>query len=164
MAITAYIALGSNLGNPSQQLQSAVKQIQSEKGIKLQDCSSLYQSDPIGVDGQPDYCNAVISIFTRLSPMELLNCLQSIENKHGRVRDVRWGARTLDLDILLYGDQIIKNEQLTIPHNQMHRRSFVLYPLNDITPNLVIPKHGKLSVLLDKVGFNGLRVISTLWS
>ncbi|MDD7804910.1 MAG: 2-amino-4-hydroxy-6-hydroxymethyldihydropteridine diphosphokinase [Endozoicomonas sp. (ex Botrylloides leachii)] len=164
MSVTAYIALGSNLDHPQQYLKCAVGDIDAESGIRLIACSKLYRSDPVGQKNQPDYYNAVVSITTNLSPNDLLTCLQCIENKNGRVRNVHWGPRTLDLDILLYGDKILNTKQLVIPHYQMHLRPFVLYPLNDIAPNLVVPTHGKLSSLLDKVSFNGLDMISESWA
>ncbi len=160
MSVTAYIALGSNLENPGEQLQRAVDEIDSEQNIRLLRCSKLYRTDPVGPPDQPDYCNAVVEIETKLAPEPLLDTLQAIENKHGRVRTVRWGPRTLDLDILLYGNQIIKTERLTVPHCQMHLRGFVLYPLNDIAPDLVIPEGQQLAALLDKVGPEGLDVIA----
>lgn len=103
MAIRAYIALGSNLEKPAGQLQRAVDEIASRSGIDLVSCSRLYRSAPVGPSGQPDYCNAVIAVDTLAQPLALLDQLQAIENNHGRVRTIRWGARTLDLDILLYG-------------------------------------------------------------
>ena len=163
MSVTAYIALGSNLENPGYQLQRAVDNIDSEKNINLLCCSKLYQSDPVGPAGQPDYCNAVVSIETRLAPELLLDTLQAIEDKHGRVRAVKWGARTLDLDIILYGDHIINTPRLTIPHQQMHVRSFVLYPLHDLAPELMVPEYGAVSGLLNNVDANGVQQIAESW-
>ena len=161
--ITAFIALGSNLEKPALQLQRAVDDIDSSDSMRLLSCSRLYRSDPVGPEGQPDYCNAVISITTSLQPEPLLDTLQTIENHHGRQRSVRWGARTLDLDILLYGDQQVHSERLTVPHERMHGRAFVLYPLNDIAPNLTVPNKGRLATLLDNVPFEGLDVIAERW-
>ena len=117
--ITAYIALGSNLNTPVEQLHAALK--------------------PLGPQDQPDYVNAVAKIETELSPLKLLDELQRIENEQGRVRLRRWGERTLDLDILLYGNEIIQNERLTIPHYDMHNREFVIVPLFEIASDLVLP-------------------------
>ncbi len=161
--ITAFIALGSNLEKPELQLQRAVDEIDLSDGMWLQSCSRLYRSDPVGPEDQPDYCNAVISITTSLQPEPLLDTLQTIENHHGRQRSVRWGPRTLDLDILLYGDQQIQSERLTVPHEQMHGRAFVLYPLNDIAPNLYVPNQGTLGSLLNSVPFERLDVIAEHW-
>lgn len=161
MSVTAYIALGSNLENPGLQLQRAVDEIASATHIELSDCSRLYLSAPLGPGNQPDYCNAVVKIETSLEPVALLNATQSIEDNHGRVRSVRWGARTLDLDILLYGNQVIKTERLTVPHYQMHVRNFVLCPLADISPELILPNGEKLQQLVDENGHDGLSVIAT---
>ena len=147
--VIAYIGLGSNLENPSEQIHSACAAIAAVAGIAEQGFSSLYHSAPMGPQDQPDYVNAVMAVATELPPMELLRALQAIENSHGRVRAKRWGARTLDLDILLYGDQVIELPDLTIPHIGMTEREFVLYPLHEITPQLIIPNKGKLVELLE---------------
>ena len=160
MSVRAYIALGSNLENPQSQLQSAVDEIHRLPSITLAGCSRLYQSDPVGPPGQPDYCNAVIGVDTDLSPIELLDALQDIENDHGRVRSLRWGPRTLDLDILLYGNEVIESERLTIPHYQMHLRSFVLLPLMDIAPTLLLPDGRSLKLLANNIDQDGLRAIA----
>ena len=122
-----YIGLGSNLQNPLQQIKTAINDLQSLAGVTIITVSSLYQSPPMGPADQPDYINAVISLETSLSPHQLLDALQSVEQLHGRERKRHWGERTLDLDILLYGDQILDDERLTIPHPGMHERAFVLY-------------------------------------
>ena len=160
MPVTAYIALGSNLENPGMQLQRAVDEIASVPGIELSSVSQLYLSDPVGPEGQPDYCNAVVKIETSLEPIALLDAMQAIEQDHGRVRSVRWGPRTLDLDILLYGNQVIETERLTVPHYQMHVRNFVLCPLADISPELVMPDGTTLGSLLEENGHEGLNVIA----
>ena len=160
MSVTAYVALGSNLENPGMQLQRAVDEIASVPGIELTGCSQLYLSDPVGPEDQPDYCNAVVKIETTLEPLALLDAMQAIEQNHGRVRSVRWGPRTLDLDILLYGNQVIESERLTIPHYQMHVRNFVLCPLTDISPELVMPNGTSLQALVKENGHKGLSVIA----
>lgn len=160
MSVTAYVALGSNLENPGMQLQRAVDEIASVPGIELFGCSKLYRSDPVGPAGQPDYCNAVVKIETSLEPIALLDAMQAIEQDHGRVRSVRWGPRTLDLDILLYGDQVIESERLTIPHYQMHVRNFVLCPLADISPELIMPNGITLQSLVAENGYKGLNEIA----
>ncbi len=134
-----YIGLGSNLENPVTQVATALLELE-----RLPDCrhlihSSLYRSDPVGPPGQPDYINAVASLETTLSPLELLDAMQALEQQHQRVRIQHWGPRTLDLDLLLYGDQQIRNERLTVPHPYLHERSFVLYPLAEIAPEISIP-------------------------
>ena len=160
MAQTAYIALGSNLEQPALQLQKAVTDIDAATGITVQAVSRLYRSKPVGSIDQPDYCNAVVAISTTLAPLQLLDALQAIENAHGRVRTVRWGPRTLDLDILLYGEQTINSDRLTVPHYQMHVRNFVLLPLHDITPQLKLPNGTLLQTLVDRLNCSGLSVIS----
>lgn len=140
-----YIALGSNLDNPLVQLQQAVESLQSfAQDLRV---SSFYTSKPLGPQDQPDYINAVACFQTELSPLALLDKLQSIENAQGRVRLRRWGERTLDLDILLYGDEQIQSERLTVPHYDMHNREFVIVPLYELAPQLVLPNGQSVSAL-----------------
>lgn len=146
-AVAAYIGLGSNLENPRQQVSQALDELTAIPETILDAASSLYRSRALGPEGQPDYINAVARIKTLLAPLALLDALQAIENAHGRVREVRWGARTLDLDLLLYGNQEIRHKRLTIPHPEMHRRAFVLTPLHEIAPDLAIPGRGGVSSL-----------------
>ncbi|WP_103270655.1 2-amino-4-hydroxy-6-hydroxymethyldihydropteridine diphosphokinase, partial [Vibrio vulnificus] len=121
--------------------------------------SQLYSSSPMGPQDQPDYINAVAAIETELTPLELLDCTQAIELEQGRVRkEERWGPRTLDLDIILYGDEVIDSERLTVPHYGMKEREFVLYPLAEIAPNLTLPDGTELSQLLTIVDKNGLGI------
>jgi 2-amino-4-hydroxy-6-hydroxymethyldihydropteridine diphosphokinase len=152
-----FIGLGSNLKNPSAQIHSARIAISSLKDVVEQGFSSLYHSSPMGPQDQPDYINAVIAIETDLKPMELLMELQAIENNHGRVRkDQRWGARTLDLDILLYDQQCIDLPDLIVPHYGIAERAFVLYPLQEIAADLMLPGLGKIEVLIANCPRNGL--------
>ncbi|MCQ9121103.1 2-amino-4-hydroxy-6-hydroxymethyldihydropteridine diphosphokinase [Rodentibacter pneumotropicus] len=137
--IDTYIALGSNLDTPINQLNSALQAIKNLPQTRFLAVSSFYQSKPLGPQDQPDYVNAVAKIETTLPPLSLLDELQRIENEQGRVRLRRWGERTLDLDILLYGNEIIQNERLTVPHYDMHNREFVVLPLMEIAPNLTLP-------------------------
>ena len=148
-----YIGLGSNLQNPQQQLNAAKNAIEQIPNTNVIKCSSIYQSEAITLDGkiQPDYLNAVIKIETQLMSEILLDELQSIESQQGRVREKRWGERTIDLDILLFGDQQIKTERLTIPHCEMKNRNFVLYPLSQISPELKLLGNDKLADLLTAV-------------
>ena len=134
-----YIGLGSNLDNPLKQLKSAVHHLKQLPHTTLTGLSSLYQSTPVGPQDQPDYLNAVVALDTSLEPLHLLDELQAIENQHGRVRSTHWGARTLDLDILLFGNQIISHSRLIIPHPYLTQRHFVLTPLADIAPDLQLP-------------------------
>ncbi|WP_163373092.1 2-amino-4-hydroxy-6-hydroxymethyldihydropteridine diphosphokinase [Endozoicomonas acroporae] len=160
MAETAYVALGSNLEQPDLQLQRAVDDIDSMPQTTVAACSRLYRSDPVGPPGQPDYCNAVVAVNTTLAPLRLLDALQSIENAHGRVRSVRWGPRTLDLDIILFGNRCIESERLTVPHYQMQVRNFVLCPLLDVAPDLELPDGTLLQAMVDELGYQGLNVIA----
>ncbi|MCF6282850.1 MAG: 2-amino-4-hydroxy-6-hydroxymethyldihydropteridine diphosphokinase [Candidatus Polarisedimenticolaceae bacterium] len=148
-----FIGLGSNLEAPRQQLTRAIEQLAelAESGhLKV---SSFYRSRPLGPQNQPDYINAVAGLTTQLSPEILLDRLQAIEQAHGRRRDgPRWGARTLDLDLLLYADRIICSERLTVPHPGLPERAFVLIPLADIAEaDLMIPGIGTLQQLLSAV-------------
>lgn len=149
MAI-AYIALGSNLHTPLEQLKRALNALAQLPQTQLMAVSSFYRSKPLGPQDQPDYLNAAVEISTALSPLALLDELQRIENEQGRVRLRRWGERTLDLDILLYGDEVIQSERLTVPHYDMHNREFVIVPLVEIAPNLILPNGQKLAELADR--------------
>ena len=157
-SVIAYIGLGSNLAEPVAQIKSARTAIASIAGVQELAFSSLYHSLPMGPQDQPDYVNAVMCVSTDLSPMDLLRCLQNIENEQGRVRKTeRWGARTLDLDILIYGDQVIDLPDLTVPHKGFAERSFVLYPLFEIAPQLAVPGKSFIADLVAKCPLSGLR-------
>lgn len=143
-----YIALGSNLGDPERQLTSALAELDTQPHCHLLKCSPYYHSTAVGPGEQPDYLNAVASLETSLEAEELLTALQIIENSHNRQRQQRWGARTLDLDILLYGQEQIDTATLTVPHPRMAERDFVLYPLFDIAPQLSLPCGTPLASLL----------------
>ena len=152
----AYIGLGSNLSDTvagqeldsRAQLNLAIDSLSAHPHILVSKRSSFYQTPAIGPGEQPNYINAVAQLDSQLAPLDLLDLLQSIENQQGRVRTVRWGARTLDLDILLY-DQLIENsERLTVPHPRMHERGFVLAPLSEIAPDLCLPNGENIQQLL----------------
>ncbi|MBU1618172.1 MAG: 2-amino-4-hydroxy-6-hydroxymethyldihydropteridine diphosphokinase [Gammaproteobacteria bacterium] len=152
-----YIGLGANLNQPVQQLERAVLALQSIKDTKLVQVSGFYGSKPMGPQDQPDYVNAVAALSTLLSAEDLLTELQQIELEQGRQRkDERWGPRTLDLDILLFGDEVIQTGRLTVPHYGMKVREFVLYPLAELNSGLVLPDGTRLSELLTTVPLNGL--------
>lgn len=151
-----YLGLGSNLESPVEQLRAARAAIANVSGISEISFSSLYRSPPMGGKQQPDYVNAVMAIETELAPLELLAVMQAIENEHGRVRSERWGARTLDIDILLFGDEVLNLPALIVPHYGMAERAFVLYPLFEIAPDLEIPTHGKLADLVSRCPVDGL--------
>ncbi|MDB9751452.1 2-amino-4-hydroxy-6-hydroxymethyldihydropteridine diphosphokinase [Gammaproteobacteria bacterium] len=158
-----YIGLGSNLGgdfaSPKQNITSAINALAKIKSIQMIKISSFYESKPIGPQDQSDYINAVIKLKTNLDSTKLLNSLQTIENHHGRIRSQYWGPRTLDLDILLFGDQIIHNDRLTIPHTEICNRAFVLVPLSEIEPDCVIPEKGIVSDLVSNVSQAELKVL-----
>ncbi|WP_077287831.1 2-amino-4-hydroxy-6-hydroxymethyldihydropteridine diphosphokinase [Cognaticolwellia aestuarii] len=159
----AYIGLGSNLADPQAQIIAALKQLALLEHCLISDVSSLYFSRPMGPQDQPDYMNAVVAIETSLSPIELLEQLQSIENKAGRIRkDNRWGARILDLDILLYDQQMINTERLTVPHYGLKLREFVLLPLAEIAKELTLPDGDSVKILAQQIEKNGLKVHSKL--
>lgn len=137
--VTAYIGLGSNLGDREASLNSAVALLGQVNGIEVTAVSSYYNTDPVGYEQQPDFLNAAVEIKTALSADELLQVCMRIEKELRRERIIRWGPRTIDMDILLYGDRIINEEHLIIPHPRMHERNFVLKPLNEIAPKAVHP-------------------------
>jgi 2-amino-4-hydroxy-6-hydroxymethyldihydropteridine diphosphokinase len=156
-----YIGLGANLHQPLQQLQQAVVALAALENCQLLKVSSMYGSKPMGPQDQPDYVNAVAAIATTLSAEQLLDQLQNIELEQGRQRKAeRWGPRTLDLDILLFGDHILNTERLTVPHYGMKVREFVLYPLFELAPELHLPDGVALSQLLAVVPQNGLVVLA----
>lgn len=137
MTTEAIIGLGANLGNATATLQHALSDMHGTPGIAVTRVSSLYCSAPVDAGG-PDYTNAVALIQTRLAPLALLRALQTIENLHGRTRRYHHAPRTLDLDILLYGDETIDTPELTVPHPRMHQRAFVLDPLCELSPERII--------------------------
>ncbi len=156
----AYVGLGSNLEDPLAQITGAFVELAELPLTSLIARSSIYSSHAVGPE-QPDYINAVALLDTQLSPLALLDALQAIEQAHQRLRIQHWGPRTLDLDLLLYGDQIIDEERLTVPHPYLTQRSFVLCPLADITPNLHLPDGTPLADLLSRCPADGLLRLSS---
>lgn len=157
----AYIGLGSNLATPLQQLRSALQALNALPHSQLIAQSSFYASDPLGPADQPRYVNAVAALDTDLSPLALLDALQRIELEQGRTRKAeRWGPRTLDLDILLFGNLQLDEPRLTVPHYHMHARAFVLYPLAEIAPQLQLPDGRTLNDLLAACPYVGLERLS----
>ena len=153
----SYIGLGSNLNNPESQLNTALAALDDIPDTSLVKQSSFYRSAPRGPSEQPDFINAVALLDSGLEAGQLLGQLQSIENRQGRARDgQKWGPRTLDLDMLLYGDQVIDEPGLTVPHPQIRHRNFVLMPLLELAPGLEIPGLGRVDELLDAVGGAGI--------
>jgi 2-amino-4-hydroxy-6-hydroxymethyldihydropteridine diphosphokinase len=147
--VLCYVGLGSNLDNPSRQVLSAMEEIAQLPHTQKTLSSSLYGSAPMGPQDQPHYINAVVEILTGLSASQLLRHMLDIERQHGRVRgEERWTARTLDMDILLYGREVIETTELSIPHPGIAQRNFVLYPLQEIAPQLIIPHRGPIAGLV----------------
>ncbi|MEH6566779.1 MAG: 2-amino-4-hydroxy-6-hydroxymethyldihydropteridine diphosphokinase [Halopseudomonas sp.] len=147
--IRCYIGLGSNQADPQAQVQAACVALARIPHTRFAACSSLYRSAPMGPQDQPSYVNAVVALDTDLAAEQLLDALQQIEQQQGRVRKAeRWGPRTLDLDILLFGDQQINSPRLQVPHYHMHARAFVLYPLAELQPELQMPDGTGLKQLL----------------
>lgn len=142
--VKAYLGLGSNIGDRAHQLQQAIRIIDQYQYIDVTSISPIYETEPVGYTDQPQFLNLCIEIETTLNPQELLKrCLETEEALH-RVRKIRWGPRTLDVDILLYGNEIIEEDNLIIPHPRMTERAFVLIPLNDITSKHIEPRSQKL--------------------
>lgn len=155
--IRVYIALGSNLAQPLQQVKTALEALEHIPRSQLILCSSFYRTKPLGPQNQPDFLNAVVALDTFLSAEQLLDETQAIERNQGRVRkDQRWGPRTLDLDIMLYGDRVIATDRLTVPHYGLKEREFMLYPLAEIAPDLVFPDGETLAACLKRVPNNGM--------
>ena len=157
MIESAYIALGSNLNNPLQQVLAAIEAIKAIPESRVVAVSSFYRTKPLGPQDQADFLNAAVLLQTALQPEILLDKTQQIELEHGRVRKAeRWGPRTLDLDIMLFGDQVINTPRLTLPHYALKEREFMLYPLFEIAPNLIFPDGELLSDRIALVPRNGL--------
>lgn len=147
-AVTAYIGLGSNLGDRRKNLDDAVRLLSGAPGIGNVKVSSYYETEPVGYEVQGLFLNAAASLETTLLPTELLHVCQDIENRLGRIRTVRWGPRTIDLDILLFGGSIIDIPELEIPHPLMHERAFVLKPLCELAPDVLHPVLKKTALVL----------------
>lgn len=153
----SYIGLGSNLDDPEPRLAAALAALDDIPDTMLVKHSSLYRSAPLGPEDQPDFVNAAALLDTRLAARQLLRELQSIENRQGRTRNgQRWGPRTLDLDMLLYGNEIIDDPGLTVPHPEIRHRNFVLAPLLELAPDLEIPGLGRADELLAATGCSGI--------
>jgi 2-amino-4-hydroxy-6-hydroxymethyldihydropteridine diphosphokinase len=142
----AYVGLGANLGDREGTIRAAVADLPGVVAV-----STLRETDPVGITDQPRFLNGVAVLETELAPRELLDVLLAVERRLGRERGRRWGPRTIDLDLLLYGDEVIDETGLTIPHPRLHERRFVLEPLADLAPELVVPGHGRVKDLLAKL-------------
>ena len=159
--VPAYVGLGSNLNEPSEQVALALRELEVLPDTRLVAVSGLYSNPPMGPKDQPDYVNAVAGLLTRKTPIELLLLLQSLEQQLGRVRSEgdRWGPRIIDLDLLVYGQSQISVPGLNLPHPGILERNFVLFPLRDIAPSLKVPGQGDVGVLAQQIGAAGLRQI-----
>ena len=154
--VNAYIGLGSNLDNPIGHVKQALEDLKQLPQSQLLLASKLYLSKPVGPQDQDNFVNAVALIITELGPLALLDELQTIEQQHQRVRERHWGPRSLDLDLLLFGDRSIQHPRLTVPHAQLSRRDFVVGPLLELCPELVLPSGTQLQELLQQCPIDGL--------
>ncbi|SQI36950.1 2-amino-4-hydroxy-6-hydroxymethyldihydropteridinepyrophosphokinase [Leminorella richardii] len=154
-----FIALGSNLEQPLKQVEAALDALGRIEYTRLVNCSRYFRTAPLGPKDQPDYLNAAVELETSLEPEALLDATQQIELQQGRVRKAeRWGPRTLDLDIMLFGDRVINTPRLTVPHYDMHNRAFMLYPLADIAPELIFPDGISLRQKLAQLSLEGINL------
>ena len=159
---TVFIGIGSNLNDPLKQVCAAINSLNTIEQTSLIQASSLYGSKPMGPQDQPDYVNAVAELETSLEPFELLDELQRIEGEFGRerIKGNRWGARVLDLDILLIDQLVIDTERLIVPHYGMKTREFVILPLAEIAPTLILPDGSTIKTLSNTIDPNGLTILS----
>lgn len=151
------LALGSNVGDRRQNLQGAVDSLFDAPGLGLRAISPVYETRPVGGPDQPDYLNAVLTAETALPARAILDRAHRVEDALGRVRGVRWGPRTIDVDLIVVGDEISDDPELTLPHPHVHERAFVLAPWHDIEPDAEIPGRGRVAGLLAAIGLNGVR-------
>ena len=144
----AYVGLGANLGSREETLRRAVELLGDADGVEVLTVSELRETDPVGVVDQPRFLNGAAALDTTRTPRELLDLLLEIERSLGRVREERWGPRTVDLDLLVYGDDVVDEPGLRVPHPYLHERRFALEPLADLDPELEVPGRGAVSTLL----------------
>lgn len=156
----AYVGLGANLGNPAGQIRAALEDLGRVPGVRVLRNSSLYVSAPVDAPGQPDFVNAVVMIETALAPHLLLRLLHDLEARLGRVRSFPNAPRTLDLDLLLYGEETLALPELRVPHPRMHLRRFVLEPLVEISPDATIPGHGSAMRLLAGLASQNVKTLA----
>ena len=160
--IMAYLGLGSNLGNRRQNLQTTVIRLRHQS-VFLERASSLYETQPIGFTEQPPFYNAVIAVRLGLTARQLLAVIADIEQGLGRRRTVRWGPRSIDIDILLYGNKTVAEPDLQIPHPRLHERAFVLVPLAELVPELILPDGSRIAGLLAAIDSSGVKKIMAGW-
>ena len=162
MTVRAFVALGSNLGDPQATVQAALVALRGLPRSSMVAASSLYLSAPVGLHNQPDFINAVAAIDTQLGADALLEELFAIEARFGRKREFQHAPRTLDLDLLLYGNETRSAARLTLPHPRMHERAFALLPLVEIAPDTLIPGHGPAATMLESVRDQALTRLETV--
>jgi 2-amino-4-hydroxy-6-hydroxymethyldihydropteridine diphosphokinase len=148
---SAFIGIGANLGERERSIQDALRLLEAHAGIEVVAVSRIRETDPVGVVDQPRFLNAAAKVRTTLAPRVLLDRLLGIERELGRVRVERYGPRTIDLDLLVYGDEVVEEPGLRVPHPRLHERRFVLEPLNDLDPGLLVPGLGEVRALLAKL-------------
>ena len=162
-AVTAFVGLGSNLGDRRANLEAAVEKLAREPGVQLLRRSSLYETEPVGVADQPWFLNAALEIEAELAAGELLGTLKRIERELGRRPGRRWGERLIDLDLLLYGEQSVAEPDLIVPHPEMWRRLFVLVPLAELAPDLRAPDGRSIWEIIDQLrGSHEIRALTEL--
>ena len=150
--VVCFLGIGSNVGNPVSNCAAAVKHISDIDGVRTLRCSSLYKTQPVGFKEQDWFVNGIIEIRTRLKPRSLMNAMQRVEDEMGRIRDKKLGPRIIDIDILLYGQAVMEEKGLVIPHSELHKRRFVLVPLNEMAPCAIHPAFGiSVKGLLDRL-------------
>jgi len=155
----AYISLGSNIGDRESFLKEAIQLLQEKAEIRVTNLSSIYETDPVGLKDQPNFLNMVVEVETSLNPEQLLAECLFVENQLGRVRLIRWGPRSVDLDLILFNQEIIHLDHLIVPHPRAHERAFVLMPLAEINPDIKFPTIGKsVSELLENMQNEGVRL------
>ena len=161
--VPAYIGIGSNLNDPAAQVRTACETLAELPDSRLVAVSDLYSNPPMGPQDQPDYVNAVAGLLTTLAPEAMLQALQALEKQQGRVRakDDRWGPRVIDLDLLVYGGRTISSPGLNLPHPGISERNFVLFPLCDIAPTLVVPGQGTAELLAQRMGDEALQALDS---
>ena len=152
----AYVALGANLGDPASTIRAAFGALANLPESRVAHCSSLYRTAPVGILDQPEFVNAVAMLETTLAPEALLDARLEVEQRFGRIRAEKNGPRTLDLDLLLYDDQFVELPRLTLPHPRLHLRAFVLQPLAELAPDLIIPGRGSIAAWLPAVANQGI--------
>ncbi|MEO6365000.1 MAG: 2-amino-4-hydroxy-6-hydroxymethyldihydropteridine diphosphokinase [Luteimonas sp.] len=159
--VRAFVGLGGNLGDPAATLRDSIGELDDLPSTRLVLASRLYRSAAWGMTDQPDFINAVVLLETTLDARSLLDVLLEVERSHGRDRDAehRWGPRTLDLDLLLYGDAVIDEPALRVPHPHLHQRAFALLPLFELAPEMVVPGRGRVQELLAGIGVHGVEML-----